>query len=355
MRRAYNYTMWILNDDREVIGLALGADTTSEHSVGYDELMTSLGIQKEFQHGLADRKAKRTPPAFWYREYELPDGTPAAILLVGDIRGDIDKLDPLKLPPILAQEVDFRTYEHQPKRGNLVCAWDSRGFCINVKTDEQVDRLRQFHQAIAENDIAIGTDLINKDDYPRAGGLILVRPSMLHPQVVKDVYEKDQKGVRLKIAAQATGIHQELLDAGKRWFALSPRWKDEQESEVLFWLNPYNQKDYKSGLYSVDELRLWAKDEGPIIIDKRRVELTEKYQDKLHTISRRIEKHGFDRPSFSINWVDETKTDFVVVPRYWDNSQNQQKPRIEQRNYTLQELEGLFPAQPPRPKAKRSP
>src|SRR5690606_18676756 len=106
-------------------------------------------------------------------------------------------------------------------------------------------------------------------------------PSKLDPALAQAAYEKDQRKVRLQEAAAKLTIVDELRAAGKHYYALTPRWKDEQESEVVFWLNPADQQDYRCGQYTVEELRQWIRNECPIIIDKALVALNEKYEKKL--------------------------------------------------------------------------
>jgi hypothetical protein len=68
-------------------------------------------------------------------------------------------------------------------------------------------------------------------------------------------------------------LEKKLREAGKKWFALSPRWATEKhntEHSVVFWLNPMEQRTNNSGLYTVEELLLWAENKGPIVRSKPR-------------------------------------------------------------------------------------
>jgi hypothetical protein len=55
-----------------------------------------------------------------------------------------------------------------------------------------------------------------------------------------------------------------LEKAGKDFFALSPRWKDAEKKEVIFWLNPENQRENNSCWCTVSDLNDWIKGEGKI-------------------------------------------------------------------------------------------
>ena len=56
--------------------------------------------------------------------------------------------------------------------------------------------------------------------------------------------------------------------AGKKYFALSPRWKDDNKKEVIFWLNPYHQDIDNFGWFTVEDLKDWAKGKGKIPMKK---------------------------------------------------------------------------------------
>ena len=79
----------------------------------------------------------------------------------------------------------------------------------------------------------------------------------------------DEDYFRLITVASETGIYKILKDAGKRFFALSPKWKDDNKEEVVFWLNPIEQHIYNYGWFTVEDLKLWAKNEGPVMMEKR--------------------------------------------------------------------------------------
>ena len=54
-----------------------------------------------------------------------------------------------------------------------------------------------------------------------------------------------------------------LKDADKGYYALSPSW--DGDNNLIFWLNPREQHVYNHGWFNVDELKMWAKNDGPIM------------------------------------------------------------------------------------------
>jgi hypothetical protein len=79
------------------------------------------------------------------------------------------------------------------------------------------------------------------------------------------MYRVDEDAYNLKNAAKATGIEDYLKAKWRRWFALSPRWANEEKTEVKFWLNPMDQHIYEAGWYSVEQLMEWVEDRGPVM------------------------------------------------------------------------------------------
>ena len=101
------------------------------------------------------------------------------------------------------------------------------------------------------------------------------------PQEAKDnAVEADEDNIRMLAAAEATGIEARLkavqdADTSGRWdkrcsyLALSPQWasesvKERTEYDVIFWLNPHDQKNNNSGWFTVEELDQWIAREGPV-------------------------------------------------------------------------------------------
>ncbi|MEI6179951.1 MAG: hypothetical protein WCP31_04305 [Chloroflexales bacterium] len=55
-----------------------------------------------------------------------------------------------------------------------------------------------------------------------------------------------------------------LNDQGKQWRSLE-RWQW-MDGQIRFWLNPTDQVQYQAGWYTVDELLLWSRNRGPVIV-----------------------------------------------------------------------------------------
>ncbi|MEI8306213.1 MAG: hypothetical protein WCF99_04010 [Chloroflexales bacterium] len=55
-----------------------------------------------------------------------------------------------------------------------------------------------------------------------------------------------------------------LNDQGKEWRSLE-RWQW-MDGQIRFWLNPTDQVRYQSGWYTINELLLWSRDRGPVLV-----------------------------------------------------------------------------------------
>ena len=92
--------------------------------------------------------------------------------------------------------------------------------------------------------------------------------SKLPEKTIQSIKDADLDYLALQKAAEKTGIKKILEKAGKKYLALSPRWKDDNKKEVIFWLNPYHQDVDNFGWFTVDDLNDWAKGKGKIPMKK---------------------------------------------------------------------------------------
>ncbi|MBX0328047.1 hypothetical protein K2Z83_10200, partial [Oscillochloris sp. ZM17-4] len=64
-----------------------------------------------------------------------------------------------------------------------------------------------------------------------------------------------------------------LDDQGKEWRSLE-RWQW-MDGQIRFWLNPTDQVRYQSGWYTIDELMLWARNRGPVLVPEEEEDIEE--------------------------------------------------------------------------------
>ena len=161
-------------------------------------------------------------------------------------------------------------FEEEIKRGvysvsetENVWGWWSEGDFMVASTDKQA--IEDLYQAFQALDVTIS---VGGGNVFQNGGLHFVIKSRISQEIIDDVYQKDLDNLNLKKAASSTGIYEKLEKAGKHFFALSPRWKDSEKKEIVFWLNPQEQHANNSGWYTISDLEDWIKGVGKIPKEK---------------------------------------------------------------------------------------
>lgn len=259
MRRSMmGNSTWVFSEKKELMGIALGSDACSEHEWGVAPLRRGFRTNEELD-GIERRKIRIVPEELRLVEYENGLGL---------------FLSPLKYHYRQPEgkggwmDTELRPYRDQ----TLVCAWDEKSFGIAAYSDQDKANLREMYEAFKRLDVAFWTNI---GVFHTGGGLIFGIVSRIPEENKQAMLDKDLDVKKLKAAAEETGIAKELEEAGKRWFALSPHWSksirgaeegpDKTSYPVVFWLNPMDQHKYQHGYWTVEQLRLWAKDTGPVM------------------------------------------------------------------------------------------
>lgn len=265
MKKAYDSEFWI-SKDGETIGINLGADFATEHEHGIDEIRWTFGISREpiEYKGFFSSKPLLGIPRFQTKYFpeeqmclkdfksEKQDYT----VLILEHNGKSDMfLKPVK--SWLPYPVDPYQYPNE----NILCAWDSKSFAIVVKEKYKKD-LENIFEAFQQSDIVIGA--IPNNIFKNCG-LTLLIASKITQSVIEEQFNKDEDKYNLNVMANKTHIRKILEKAGKQYFALTPEWKDESKTDIVFWLNPCQNHLYSDGVFTVDELKAWTKGKGPII------------------------------------------------------------------------------------------
>jgi len=256
MRRAYNSELWIENG--EFVGINLGADFTSEHEWGIKGIKSAFHMVEDEQVlGIARRMILNMPENLVYRNITIDKKKYYVLILIGYYSYEKYLNTPISewLP------ADLKPYSDD----DLICAWDERSFGILV-FEKYKNEIETLYNAFQNKDIVIG---IGGGHAFKNGGLKLSIISKLPKEIVDEIYNNDLDAINLKKAAEATGIYEILDKAGKGkfkgWMALSPRWKDDDKKEVIFWLNPEHQNIHQFGWYNVEDLKEWANDTGRVM------------------------------------------------------------------------------------------
>lgn len=259
MRRG-NDNGWLLDDNRKLVGISLGSDFTAEHEWGIEGIKESFGISSDPKiFGLRRRLISKVPTE---KIYFKETGT-KSILIFHNSRWFADDLNKTDKHPMIDRELN-------PYRGDLGTAWDETSFGIYVKDKEGKKRLKQLFEAIQKGAVAIW---LGGGGVFQNSGLTIGIVGCIPTDSLQQLFDGDKKIYEADQAAKETGIEEHLKKSGKRWFALSPGslLKNTKDGDVktaykiMFWLNPMDQNLYNYGWFTVEQLKQWAKNEGPIM------------------------------------------------------------------------------------------
>lgn len=273
MRQAHFDVNWVRDCDGAPIGFSLGYDFCPDHEHGFDYLTSALGIpQCAFPLGLEDRTLTHIPKSLGFRAYDWRpakgpcDAPIPAAMLWCTSRFDYEPT-PDDLEVLLDHLPSAAAFAHPPETDgdadNLHSCWSGRGgFIIHVRGEHNVRHLQALHEAM----LALRVSLITMSfqGFKRTA-FTLVMNDRLPASMKADILAQDQAALDLHTAATSTHIKERLAAAGLHWYALSPRWRNGPDSELLFFLNPQSQKEFDFGWFTLAELEAWAEGHGPII------------------------------------------------------------------------------------------
>ncbi len=273
MRRGYK-SDWLMNEEH-TIGVNLGADFCAEHEWGIEGLMQTFGIENDESIMGIERYRIRTPKddcVFLIEENK----NNAALIVVRDY--DAKYLVGKKLGEF--QELSMSVNDE------LVTAWCKDSLGIRVKKPKNIKKLKQIHKAIMNREAAIwlGGGWVFQN-----AGLVIGIIKQIPEHLRKEMYDVHIDRQKLKEAAAEIDIR-ERIDAFNEEYAkqhnnefysrfqppcgylsLSPKWLGASRTSkyrVMYWLNPRNFETQESGYYTVEELELWMKGEGPVFKKK---------------------------------------------------------------------------------------
>lgn len=276
MREGMKNDGFVFAEDGSVSGLMLTADFCAEHEWGISGIKRSLGINANPEKVMGMKRHLITAGDNILHFEFKKNKTPMAILTTWRVqdweRNELTEVQYIK-KHFGHYVSSWRTEKNKWSGDDFqACAgaWSERKFIFLATGRDNVEKLRIVHEAFQKNDIAVFGGG-RSGPFTNSGLCIAIYSKM--PKDLLDQWTQEHKSqARLEKAAKKTKIEKILEKAGCRYYALSPRWKDETEKEVVFWLNPMDQERNEHGWYGVEELKQWAKGEGPIPTKQKRKE-----------------------------------------------------------------------------------
>lgn len=251
MRLSSNSAKFVLSENNELLGICLGNDGCAEHGNDALRFKKILGVPEFYENGVQDRLVTRLPN-MGYQKYKTKDGT-FAKFFVSAYPMDVNELGGYGI-------ASFQ------QENNLSVHWSNdSGFVIVAKGKDNILHLEKLKEAFENQVVALGNDFLSFQQENEYRGQVFLLASKISSLKLNEVYQKDQGKLELRNALDATGIKELLKESNKKYYAFEPAWIDENKKELKVFLNPAEQSQYKSGWYSIEQLRQWAHNCGPII------------------------------------------------------------------------------------------
>ena len=277
MRRSSHDIDFIRNEDGgELIGVNLGWDHTAEHEWGLGRIENEFGLPKGpsrslFKRvvGLNARTISKVPTGL--KLIFDPKRNYTYLVYMPHYRWPKDGDMPKYLDDVMEIYRDV----------DVAAAWSGGSgggdFGVRVKTDDERGYLQEIYNALQKKDAVI---FLSGRNNPFANsGLVIAIKSAVPKDIAEGFAKADIDRMDLVDAAKATGIHDRLEKARRKYYALSPAWASSIKStkdgevktahKVIFFLNPQDQRAYDCGWYTVEQLDMWVKGEGPIVMNKK--------------------------------------------------------------------------------------
>lgn len=235
---------FILNEDGEIGAVNLSSDCCTEHESGIGGIRTHLGIKAGTDKNNLGIKS-RTITIFNPRHFFFEKGKTHACLT---------------FEPEAAKMRGWRNYGLNKSPKEIASAWDDSSFGIVVENRYQ-KFLEDLYEAFQKKDVAV---YFGESRFLMPHGLIIAIVSRIPEAVKKGMYKIDESRFRLEEEMKKTGIREKLKEAGKIYYSLNPRWKDDSETEIMFHLNPQDQENDREGYFTLQDLIDWTEDKGPI-------------------------------------------------------------------------------------------
>lgn len=261
-RMASDGSNLIFTKKGNLVGLSTGSDHCSEHEWGIVKLMDSLCAAFESVDEAAKRMRSKNSSiikkhlemimgGFKYPEIieskRIQKDNSRIFFVEEETSGmscgwlfyhpEIDSADDLyKIAIQFPKTIDGKTKE-------MVSAWCDYGFIIGVNGRRNIKALRNFHAAMREGHVVFAGKWLNRDPM-HLSGIVLADVRYMSDKDkanIQSAQEKQNSQIRLKAYSDVPELYSMIRESAPNCKChLSPRWKDETETDILYWLNPHH-------------------------------------------------------------------------------------------------------------------
>lgn len=255
----------LVTTDDEIIGINLGYDFEYEHEHGIKGLRETFKMNN-FELGLSAYSIKKIDlNGQMLLKKIIINGTSYVLLLM--IPNNINFLNNHDIDDNFL--IHLHLYPHESVLGiegeelypGLFTSWDNNSF--GILAEEKYEKyLNDLYSSFLEGDISLD---VHSDNFFPTRGLTICINSRIPKDIKYEIRKKDESYLRLLCKMEKTGIVNILQTSGKEYYELMPKWKDEAECEIVFYLNPKEQNKYKTGWFTYEDLINWTKDNGSVL------------------------------------------------------------------------------------------
>ena len=256
MRRAYN-DVQLVESDGKFIGVSLGYDHCAEHEWGINGINRDFGIQGKPTRDCLGYDCRKTTKFVFENMLHFECGG------VETLAYQRWWHKPVKAPS------ELELYKGE----QIAAAWDEGSFGVALRDNRKL--LDELLKAFVDTNVLVFT--AGRCNPFGGSGLSLLIADRVPSQHWEDARQADTDTLDLQDASAATGIIHKLdsVDSDeKRWhgkrcgyYACSPAWASDKKNtkyNVVYWLNPVDQKNNNHGWFTVEELEQWIDGTGPV-------------------------------------------------------------------------------------------
>lgn len=258
MRRANLDTGWIEDEENgRVTGFNCGYDFCAEHEWGVKGIVEAFelnGLARGMEKGLITI----IPDNFFFRVEEpskrsVVETEPYAFLMFRNFYRDAEEMFETQCKNVRKE------FKSQYTKKDFIVEWGERDFFVAVRGEENVKRLSQLHTSFNDKNIVIGMTPASF----KGTGLTFLHFDRVRQEDLDACIERENSEDRLEARVTATGIREKLKAADCRYYALSPRFTDE-EKDIEYWLNPMEQDIHNYGWMKLSDLEDWINGIGRV-------------------------------------------------------------------------------------------
>lgn len=267
MRKGGEGSRFLRDEKGDIFGVYFAGGQCAEHEEGIEDILEMFGVPLGVERDLSKINSDmlgikgRTVSRFNEELFFFEAGPTHSVLIFEPFWGGVSA----------GESFEKGHWEIDTLPADISVAWSKRAFGVVADHTFEKNRphkkfMEALYEAFRKKDVAIW---LGGSGNPFAGcGLVVVIASLVPEKIKEKMRRDDASDYRLMKAMAETGIEKILKAAGKRYYVLSPSWKDDKETEIRFLLNPCEQKENNYGWFSLQDLKDWAEGKGPIPIPK---------------------------------------------------------------------------------------